>query len=186
MAKQKRGEAFRSAATRNFLWEKPRSANPLHHRIKKFASSRRGGCDLAAMRLLSDTGDQIRILALAGEIDLHFAPVLRALLEEKHEKAAEALVLDLSEVGFIDSTGIAAIIAHLRSAAQFGVKFVIGGMSQAVKEIFEVINLKKAMPVFETREAALQAIRDQRLGDPHEPLFSSKDGDGPPPQTRGP
>ena len=135
------------------------------------------------MRLLGDTGDQIRVLALAGEIDLHFAPVLRALLEEKRQVATEALVLDLSEVGFIDSTGIAAIVAHLRGARHLGVKFVIGGMSEAVKGIFEVINLQKAMPVFETREAALQAIRDQRFGDTKEPLFSSKDGDGPPPQT---
>lgn len=133
------------------------------------------------MRLLSDTGDQIRILALGGEIDLHFVPVFRALLEEKREKAAEALVLDLSEVGFIDSSGIAVIIAHLRKAAQRGVKFVIGGMSQTVKDIFEVINLQKAMTLFETREAALQAIRDQRLADPNEPLFSSKGGDGLPP-----
>lgn len=133
------------------------------------------------MRLLSDTGDQIRILALGGEIDVHFAPVLRALLAEKREKAAKALVLDLSEVGFIDSSGIAVIIAHLRTATQLGVKFVIGGMGQTVKEIFEVINLQKAMTLFETREAALQAIRDQRLADPNEPLFSSEDGDGLPP-----
>lgn len=138
-------------------------------------------CDLAAVRLLSDTGDQIRVLALAGEIDVHFAPVLRALLEEKREVATEALVLDLSEVGFIDSTGIGAIIAHLRSAKQLEVKFVIGGMSQAVKEIFEVINLQKAMTLFDTREAALQATRDQRLADPNEPLLSSEDGDGLPP-----
>lgn len=115
------------------------------------------------MRLLSDTGDQIRVLALAGEIDLHFARVFRGLLQEKREKPAEALVLDLSEVTFIDSTGIAAIIEHLRRATQLGGRFVIGGMSQAVKEIFEVINLQKAMPVFDTRDAALQAIRDKRL-----------------------
>ena len=136
------------------------------------------------MRLLSDTGDQIRVLALAGEIDFHFVPVFRALLAEKREKAAEALVLDLSEVGFIDSTGIAAIITYLRTATQHGLKFVIGGMSQEVKEIFEVINLQKAMPLFETREAALQAIDDHRLDDPKEPLFSSGGGDGLPPQTR--
>ena len=130
------------------------------------------------MRLLSDTGDEIRVLALGGEIDLDFAPVFRSLLEEKRLKKPEALVLDLSEVGFIDSTGIAAIITHLRTATQLRVKFVIGGMSQAVKEIFEVINLQKAMPVFETREAALQAIRDQRLAGPNEPLFSSEDENG--------
>ena len=137
------------------------------------------------MRLLSDTGDEIRILALAGEIDLHFAPVLRALLEEERERPPQALVLDLAEVGFIDSSGIAAIITQLRSATQGGVRFVIGGMGQTVKDIFEVINLQKAMLLFDTREAALQAIRDQRLADSNEPLFSSEDADGRPRQTLG-
>lgn len=127
------------------------------------------------MRLLSDTGDQIRVLAVAGEIDLHFAPVFRALLEEKRSKPPEALVLDLTEVGFIDSSGIAAIIAHLRTATQLGVKFVIGGMSQVVQDIFEVINLEKALPLFETREAALEAIRARRLANPPDPLFAPAD-----------
>ena len=124
------------------------------------------------MRLLSDTGDQIRILALGGEIDLHFAPVFRALLAEKREVPAEALVLDLSGVGFIDSSGIAVIIGHLRSATRNRGIFCIGGMSQTVKDIFDVIHLQKAMPLFETREAALEAIAQKRLTDPNEPLFT--------------
>lgn len=127
------------------------------------------------MRLLSDTGDQIRVLALGGEIDLPFAPVFRALLEEKREVPTEALVLDLSEVGFVDSSGIAVIIGHLRSATRNRGIFCIGGMSPAVKEIFDVIHLRRAMPLFETREAALEAIAQKRLTDPNEPLFNPAD-----------
>jgi anti-sigma B factor antagonist len=126
----------------------------------------------AGMKLISDTGDPIRVLALGGEIDLHFAPVLRALLEEKRAIPIEALVLDLTKVDFIDSSGIAAIIEHLRATERAGSVFCIGGMSEAVKEIFAVINLQKAMPVFETREAALRAIANRQLAEPSEPLFA--------------
>jgi anti-sigma B factor antagonist len=131
--------------------------------------------DSAGMKLISDTGDPIRVLALGGEIDLHFAPVLRALLEEKPAVEIEALVLDLSEVAFIDSSGIAAIIEHLRDTEREGSVFCVGGMSEAVKDIFAVINLQKAMPVFETREAALKAIANRQLAEPSEPLFASDD-----------
>jgi|GEM_PF-326955 len=127
------------------------------------------------MKLLSDTGDPIRILALAGEIDLDYAPVLRTLLEDKRVASPEALVLDLSEVSFIDSSGIAAIITYLRNAGRRNIAFCIGGMSAAVKETFEVINLQKAMPVFETRDAALQAIANRRLAKPSDPLFHPDD-----------
>lgn len=127
------------------------------------------------MRLISDTQEQVRVLALGGEIDLQYAPVLKTLLEEKTEVPTRALVLDLSEATFIDSTGIAAIIGHLRSATRDAKTFCIGGMSDAVKAIFEVINLAKAMPVFETREAALEAIQNNRLARPPKSLFGPED-----------
>ena len=129
----------------------------------------------AGMRLISDSQERVRVLALGGEIDLHYAPVLKTLLEEKTEVPSRALVLDLSEATFIDSSGIAAIIAHLRSATREARTFCIGGMSDAVKTIFEVINLAKAMPVFPTRKAALEAIETNRLAQPPEPLFTPED-----------
>ena len=127
------------------------------------------------MRLISDTQEQVRILALAGEIDLHFAPVFRTLLEQRTEVPPEALVLDLSEVTFIDSSGIAVIIEHLRSATRRSHVFCIGGMSETLKHIFEIIHLEKAMPVFETREAALEALRKRKLQEPEAPLFAAAD-----------
>lgn len=112
------------------------------------------------------------MLALAGEIDLHFAPVFRALLQQPTKIPSEALVLDLSEVTFIDSSGIAVIIEHLRSATRHSNFFCIGGMSEAVKQIFEIIHLEKAMPVFETKEAALNAFEQGKIKEPPEPLFA--------------
>jgi anti-sigma B factor antagonist len=127
------------------------------------------------MRLIGDKQEHARILALGGEIDLHFVPVFRALLDEPTGVASGALVLDLSEVSFIDSTGIAAIIEHLRSATRGSKAFCIGGMSETVKEIFKIINLQKAMPVFETREAALEAFEEGLIKQPQNPLFAAAD-----------
>jgi anti-sigma B factor antagonist len=127
------------------------------------------------MRLISDTQARIRILALGGEIDLHFAPVFRTLLEQQTEVPTEALVLDLSEVTFIDSSGIAVIIGHLRSATRRAHAFCIGGMSDAVQQIFEIINLGKAMPVFAARQAALEALEQRKIKEPEKPLFAPAD-----------
>jgi anti-sigma B factor antagonist len=127
------------------------------------------------VRLISDTQERIRILALGGEIDLHFAPVFRTLLEQPTKAPAEALVLDLSEVTFIDSSGIAVIIEHLRSATRKSNVFCIGGMGDAVKQIFEIIHLEKAMPVFETKAAALEALEQHKIIKPQKQLFASVD-----------
>jgi anti-sigma B factor antagonist len=83
---------------------------------------------ISIMQLISDTQqDEVRILALRGEIDLHFAPVLRQLLDDKAEYNCPALVLDLSAVSYIDSSGIAVILEGLRDAEKFGGIFCIGG-----------------------------------------------------------
>lgn len=127
------------------------------------------------MRLISDTQERVRILALGGEIDFHFAPVFRTLLEQQTAVPTQALVLDLSDVTFIDSSGIAVIIAHLRSATRRAKAFCIGGMSDAVKEIFETIKLGKAMPVFANRKAALEALEQRKITEPEKPLFAPTD-----------
>ena len=127
------------------------------------------------MRLISDIQERVRILALAGEIDLHFAPIFRTLLEQPTAVPAEALVLDLSDVTFIDSSGIAVIIEHLRSATRRANTFCIGGMSDAVQQIFEIINLAKAMPVFASRKAALKALAQRKIKEPEKPLFAPAD-----------
>jgi anti-sigma B factor antagonist len=127
------------------------------------------------MRLISDTQERVRVLALGGEIDLHFAPILRTLLDQRTEIPTKALVLDLSQVTFIDSSGIGVIIEHLRSATRRSNVFCIGGMSEAVKEIFGIIHLEKAMPVYETTEAALAALEQKTIGAPEKPLFAPTD-----------
>jgi anti-sigma B factor antagonist len=124
------------------------------------------------MRLISDRQERARILALGGEIDLHFAPVFRTLLGQPTRVPTEALVLNLSQVSFIDSTGIAVIIEHLRSAARRSKAFCIGGMSESVKEIFETVNLEKAMPVFETQDAALEAFDQGLIKAPPSRIFA--------------
>lgn len=147
----------------------------LHPPAPSFWADVRRPRSFQTMRLLADTQERIRILALAGEIDLHFAPVFRTLLEQPTQVPAEALVLDLAEVEFLDSSGIAVIIEHLRSAARRAKTFCIGGTSDAVKQIFEIIHLEKVMPVFETREAALEALQQNKIREPREPLFAPVD-----------
>ena len=127
------------------------------------------------MRLISDSEGPVRILALGGEIDLHYTPIFRKLLEQPTDVPREALVLDLAEVTFIDSSGIAAIIEHLRSATRRSQVFCIGGMSDAVKQIFGTIQLEKAMPVFETRPSALKALERRKIKEPPGPLFTPSD-----------
>ncbi len=59
------------------------------------------------MRLNELVEDGDHVFCLQGEIDLHYSPVLRSLCQSKIKARCPVLILDLSGVDYIDSTGLA-------------------------------------------------------------------------------
>lgn len=125
------------------------------------------------MRLHEYKEGTIDVLKLEGEIDMHFAPVLRRLLNGKRETRCPALLLDLSAVEFIDSTGLAVILEYLRDATAFHGRFCIGGISENVRTIIEIVRLERAMPVFRHVSAAKHALLSGGIPAVSEPVFAA-------------
>ena len=115
----------------------------------------------------------IEVLELSGEIDLHYAPVLRALLNSKASRRCPALLLDLTRVRFIDSTGLGAILEYLREAASFGGRFCIGGAGEQLGCIFEVTNLARVLPIYRHAADAKHALAMNQLPPPSQKLFAA-------------
>ena len=98
------------------------------------------------------------VLALDGEIDLHYAPVLRSLLGAKIKESCPALVLDLSKVSFIDSTGFAALLEYARDSAAFSGALCLVGLRPPVWNAFAIARLDQAFQVFPARVEAAAAL----------------------------
>lgn len=110
------------------------------------------------MRLKEATDRGVAIFTLEGEIDLHYAPGLRALFQAKAKSRTPALVLDLTGVPYIDSTGLAAIIEYFRDACGFSGIISLAGLNDQLKSIFKIVRLDKAIPMFQTAKEAVDAI----------------------------
>jgi anti-sigma B factor antagonist len=110
------------------------------------------------MRLKEATDRGVAIFTLEGEIDLHYAPGLRALFQAKAKTRTSALVLDLTGVPYIDSTGLAAIIEYFRDACAFSGILALAGLNDQLKSIFKIVRLDKAIPMFEAAKDAVDAI----------------------------
>lgn len=77
--------------------------------------------------------------ALSGDIDHHTAREFRAALDEVIARSRpELLILDLGEVGFMDSSGIGLILGRLRAVREVGGEILV---KNAKNEIAEVIRL---------------------------------------------
>lgn len=80
------------------------------------------------------------VLAVSGEIDIATAPAVeRELL--RAEESHDLVVLDLSEVSFMDSTGLHMIVASSRRLRESGGRLCVVQGSPQIRRLFEVTQL---------------------------------------------
>jgi anti-sigma B factor antagonist len=73
------------------------------------------------------------------------------------------LIVDLSAVDFIDSTGLATLIEYHRDAGAHGGIFSLAGINPNLKAIFDVVQLEKVLAIFPTVAEAKAAIKSGRV-----------------------
>jgi anti-sigma B factor antagonist len=80
----------------------------------------------------------ICIIKARGDIDIATAPKLEAAINAAIESTPKSVLLDLSNVEFLDSSGIRVLVEAQRRLDENGVGFAIDGMSPALTRVFEV------------------------------------------------
>jgi len=95
------------------------------------------------------------VLPLEGDIDLHVSPAVTASLNAMIEKKPELIVIDLSRATYIDSSGMAALILAMQEVEAYGGKFILTGLSETIRSIFEISRLDGIFRIFPDVDAAL-------------------------------
>jgi len=98
-----------------------------------------------------------RILALAGELDMNRVPAVREQLAALLGEKAPHIVLDLTGLTYIDSSGLALFIESLQRLHTYGGKLALCGLSKTVGHIFEVARLDQVFTIHPDQQSALAA-----------------------------
>jgi anti-sigma B factor antagonist len=85
-------------------------------------------------------------IALCGELDLAEQDAARHAIRRALMRTPECLVLDLSHLSFIDSTGIRVVLEVAKRSSQQNVHLVIVPGSAAVQRTFEVLQMTSVLP----------------------------------------
>jgi anti-sigma B factor antagonist len=106
----------------------------------------------------------IRLLEVNGELDLSTSTQLEGPLEEAVSSPAAAVLIDLTDCTFIDSTGIAMVVRawqRVDAAAGNGGEggLVLCCQNEQVRRVLEVTGLEHSLRVLETRDEAVTALR---------------------------
>ena len=86
----------------------------------------------------------------AGEFKRDIAPVLQA---------NTSLVLDLSRLRFVDSSGLGAMLSFLRQLSAKKGDLKLCGMSKQVRALFELVRMHRIFDIYGTREEAVKAFQ---------------------------
>lgn len=92
----------------------------------------------------------VRVISLRGPVDVSGAMALRELLGQQIDSPAARVLLDLTEVPLIDSSGIGILVTAHRRAAGQGARFGLAGASGTVARVFEMTRTNKLLSLYET------------------------------------
>jgi len=102
------------------------------------------------------------VVRLAGELDAEQAPGLRSLLADRVLSGPGHLVLELSGLTFIDSSGLATLIAVHKGTRAAGTSLVLARPSDAVTKVLALTGLRTVLATAPSVEDALAALPDPR------------------------
>lgn len=106
------------------------------------------------------------VVEVDGELDLFSAPVLRDALLQLSGDGRHLVVVELSRLKFMDSSGLGVLIGAAKRAASGGGALCVAGASERVVKVLRVTGLMRVMPAFATVQDAfawLDQVRETRV-----------------------
>ena len=111
--------------------------------------------DPQSVLVKNETIDDGILVYVAGDIEYSKSPVLRAeLFGLLKQNEPERLILDLSGVAYMDSSGIATIVETLQFQRRLGNKLVLCSLQTKVTSMFEIANLDSLFTIVDSVEKA--------------------------------
>jgi len=96
------------------------------------------------------------MVRVAGEVDLHSSPDLRAELLKTLAGKPRKLVVDLAGVSYMDSSGVGTLVEIKRLLEQKGGSVVLAALQPRVRGVFEITQLDKFFTIVGSADEAAQ------------------------------
>jgi anti-sigma B factor antagonist len=95
------------------------------------------------------------VLAISGEVDVHSAPGLRSRVGDLVDSGHRQLVLDLSGVEFLDSTGLSVLVVSQNRVREIGGVLTVVCSQERLLKLFRITGLDQVLTICPTVDKAL-------------------------------
>jgi len=99
----------------------------------------------------------VTVVVPRGDLDMAVADTVKRTLTELVDKGQSRIVLDLTAVSYIDSSGLGAFVASMKHARSAGGDIKLCAMQSDVRSIFDMTRLIKVVDAYPSRTEALAA-----------------------------
>lgn len=119
-----------------------------------------GGGDMDEMGR-REVAPEVWALAPTGRLDSLSSPPFEAALKAELEAGHANLIVDMSRVFYMSSSGLKSLVSAWRMAKKIGGEIALVGLQPRVAEVFQMVGFDQVFRIFATVEQALDAIRQQ-------------------------
>ncbi len=106
-----------------------------------------------------DLDERTRVIRVTGEIHATTAPALAAPLDDAVRHGKTLMVLDLTAVEFIDSTGLSVLLNGLRQVTRVRGRMALACTNPTVLRLFEITRLDATFDILPSCDEALARVR---------------------------
>lgn len=99
------------------------------------------------MTVTTSRTDDIAVVALAGELDLHSSELLSAIVDDALDGTARVVEIDAGDLTFADSAGLRALLSAREAAEQHGVVLRLSSISPALGRLLDMTGLRDVFEV---------------------------------------
>ncbi len=113
------------------------------------------------VEIVTERTDAGYVMRFRGHVDMNTSPDVRAGLAEIFrlaESGFKAIFIDLSQVRYMDSSGIATLIEAMQNCMKVGARLRLVDLSPPVKDVFELARLTSVFEIFPSLPAAAAGL----------------------------
>lgn len=107
------------------------------------------------LQVSTDRSGDATVVHAVGELDLHTAPMLQAELEQAIAAGANLLVADLSQVDFMDSTGLSVIVSTVAALRELQGELRVVSATDRISKVFTLTGVDQQVGMYSSVAEAL-------------------------------
>ena len=100
----------------------------------------------------------VTVCCVDGEIDINSSPGIKKSFDRLIAQKAAKIVINLSGVTYVDSSGLATLVEILKNMRSYGGRMRLVNMAPKIKSLFEITKLEKLFEIMSSEEEAVSTF----------------------------